>query len=395
MKKAIKSICNFIVTIILVILVSYIIFFTDLPTKTGNTIRLKVEEYKSKYTDYNNDFKINDLSINMDTYYYDKLTYEQQKIYSSIANATKNFESEFAIRDYIAGDKDEFAKEVAEAISAFINDHPEAFYLESQYSSYVISGLKGNIGYIRLNYTEDSVEAINEKLEKIQNKIEEYTSNLEGLSDYEKELTIHDRLANGVEYSDLEDLPRAYHTVEGTLIENIGVCDGFTKSLQLLYDRVGIDSIIVLGTLDQNPHAWNMVKLDDEWYHVDITSSRSIIDETGIVNHAYFNLTDENIKKFSTIDSPELLPQANSFKYNFYAYNNYEIKEDQDITQRLNEIYNAGFNDKNYIEFYLYGNVSEKIAQVLVAMKNIDNNFMNGSKMFYYNVQNAIIIPKN
>ena len=394
MKKTIRAFCNFFVTISAVIIVLYISFFTDIPAKAGNTVRLKIEEAKTEYVQYNESFEINELTINLNSYYYDKLTDEQKKIYESIANAVKNFDSEFAVRDYIAGDKDEFAEEVSTAIAAFINDHPEVFYLQSQYSTYTLSGFDGNIGYIKLNYTEATIEDVNLKIESIKQKIQEYISGTENLSAYEKEVYIHDKLAQNVIYSDLEDLPRAYHTAEGPFLEGIGVCDGFTKTLQILYDQVGIDSIIVLGTLDDNPHAWNLANIEGHWYHVDLTSSRSIVEETGIITHAYFNLSDERMQKIATFDNPELLPKADSLDYNYYIYNDYVVYSTDNITSKLSEIY-KDFKDKDYIEFYLEGNVSEIISSILVALRRIDNSFLNGSKMYYYNIENAIIIPKN
>lgn len=394
MKKTIRAFCNFFVTAVAVIIVLYISFFTDIPSKTGNVIKLKIEESQSEYEQYSESFEINELTINMNSYYYNKLNDGQKKIYESIANAVKNFQSEFPIRDYVADNKENFAQEVSVSIAAFINDHPEVFYIESQYSTYTLSGFNGDIGYIKLNYTESTLEDVNSKIEIIKQKIQEYITGTENLSDYEKELYIHDKLAQSVTYSDLEDLPRAYHTAEGPFLENIGVCDGFTKTLQILYDQLGIDSIIVLGVLDDNPHAWNLVNIEDDWYHVDLTSSRSIVEETGIITHAYFNLSDERMKKIATFDNPELLPKADSLDYNYYIYNDYVVYSIDDMSGKLNEIY-QDFKDKNYIEFYLEGNVSENISSILVSLRRIESNFLDGSKMYYYNIENAIIIPKN
>ena len=394
MKKTIRAFCNFFVTAVAVIIVLYISFFTDIPSKTGNVIKLKIEESQSEYEQYSESFEINELTINMNSYYYNKLNDGQKKIYESIANAVKNFQSEFPIRDYVADNKENFAQEVSVAIAAFINDHPEVFYIESQYSTYTLSGFNGDIGYIKLNYTESTLEDVNSKIEIIKQKIQEYITGTENLSDYEKELYIHDKLAQNVTYSNLEDLPRAYHTAEGPFLENIGVCDGFTKTLQILYDQLGIDSIIVLGVLDDNPHAWNLVNIEDDWYHVDLTSSRSIVEETGIITHAYFNLSDERMKKIATFDNPELLPKADSLDYNYYIYNDYVVYSTDDMSGKLNEIY-QDFKDKNYIEFYLEGNVSENISSILVSLRRIESNFLDGSKMYYYNIENAIIIPKN
>ena len=394
MKSTIKSFCNFVVIIFVVISVTYVSFFTDIPTKTGNVIRKQIEENTNSFEEYSNEFQINELGISMDSYYYNFLSDDQKRIYESIANGVKNFQSEFVVRDYVADDKDKFASEVSIAIEAFINDHPEVFYLESEYSSYILSSFDGNIGYIRLNYTEDSIESVNQKIELMSQKIDEYLEGLDGLNDYEKELEIHDRLSYSVEYSHLEELPREYHTAEGSLLEGVGVCDSFAKALQLIYSRAGIDSIIVLGSLDGNPHAWNMVKINNEWYHVDLTSSHSIYEETGIVNHAYFNLDTESEKRFASLDSEELIPEAYQNTYNYYNYNELVISNDDDIYQRLSDICNK-FEGENYIEFYLEGNVGDRITSILIALRTIDSSFLDCTRLYYYNIENAIIIPKN
>lgn len=394
MKSAFRRFCNFFVTVIFVISMLYIAFFTEIPEKAGNLIREKIEEKSNFYEEYSEDFKVNKLSIRMNTYYYEKLSEREKKIYSSIANGVRNFQDEFVVRDYKAGNKDEFAEEVNIAIEAFTNDHPEVFYLKAQYSSYVVSSFEGNIGYIKLNYTEETKELVDDKINLISDKINEYLVDLDGLNEFEKELAIHDKLSYSVEYSKLEELPRAYHTIEGTFLEGIGVCDGFTKSLQLILDKVGIDSIIVLGNLDGNAHAWNLVRLEDEWYHVDLTSSHSIYDETGIVNHAYFNLNNNAIKKFSSMDNENILPEVNATAHNYYTYNDLVIKESDNLYEKLSEICNK-FSNEKYIEFYLDGNVGDMISSILVELKKIDPNFVKDSKMYYYNIQNAIIIPKN
>ena len=394
MKSTIKSFCNFVVIIFVVISVTYVSFFTDIPTKTGNVIRKQIEENTNSFEEYSNEFQINELGISMDSYYYNFLSDDQKRIYESIANGVKNFQSEFVVRDYVADDKDKFASEVSIAIEAFINDHPEVFYLESEYSSYILSSFDGNIGYIRLNYTEDSIVSVNQKIELMSQKIDEYLEGLDGLNEYEKELEIHDRLSYSVEYSHLEELPREYHTAEGSLLEGVGVCDSFAKALQLIYSRAGIDSIIVLGSLDGNPHAWNMVKINNEWYHVDLTSSHSIYEETGIVNHAYFNLDTESEKRFASLDSEELIPEAYQNTYNYYNYNELVISNDDDIYQRLSDICNK-FEGENYIEFYLEGNVGDRITSILIALRTIDSSFLDGTRLYYYNIENAIIIPKN
>ena len=394
MKNFIRGLCNVILVFSLIFFTIYISFFTDIPAGASNEIRQRIQESKYEFEDYNANFVINDLTIKMNTYYYEFLSDDQKKIYSSIANGVSNYRDEFSVRNYSPEDKDSFAQEVSVAIEAFINDHPEVFYLKSEYSTYIVTGLGENIGYIKLNYTEESEEAINEKYNLIKASVQEYVDEFSSLeTQYEKEIAIHDKLAYSVEYSKLDELPRKYHTIEGTLIEGVGVCDSFSKSLQVIYNKLGIDSIIVLGETSGGPHAWNLVRLDDGWYHVDLTSSRSIFEDTGIVNHAYFNVTSGRIQLTNSIDTPELLPEANANNFYYYSHNDLVVQEN-DIPVRLNNIYDRDVN-QNYIEFYLEGDVSENIGTVLTTLKNIDRSFIKDSKLYYYNIQNAIIIPKN
>ena len=225
-------------------------------------------------------------------------------------------------------------------------------------------------------------------------KVNFYARGLEEKSDIDKEIIIHDRISNDVKYYKEDDIPRKYHTAEGTLLEGVGVCDSFSKAYQLVLNKVGIDSIIVLGNLNDSPHAWNMVKLGDNWYHVDITSSHSIYDEAGIINHAYFNLTTEAEKAFVTLDNEEILPKCNSGEFNYYNYYNLVIEENSNIEAKMREIYDH-FNGLNYIEFYFNGDVSVGITEILTALRDIDESYLDGSKLYYYNIKNAIIIHKN
>lgn len=393
-RRLIVSFFNVIVTFAFLGVAIYIGLFTQIPTKIGNVIRKEIEELKDPYETYNEDFKVNDMSISNNMYYYNTLTKEQKFIYEAIANGVKNFDDEFVVRYYAAGEQDEFADEVSVAIEAFTNDHPEVFYLKAQYSSYIHYAFDSNIGYIRLNYTEDTTTAIKEKIGLMKGRVDYYARGLDGYSDYEKELIIHDRIASDVSYSHLEDLPRKYHTAEGTLLEGVGVCDSFSKAYQLVLNHVGIDSIIVLGELSDGPHAWNMVKIGDSWYHVDITSSHSIYDDTNIINHAYFNLTTEAEKNISKINDESILPKADSTEYNFYYKEGLVLGENEDIYTRISEIDNY-FEGRDFMEFYVVGDVSAKISRILNVLRDIDETYLDGTKLYYYNLKNAVIIPKN
>ena len=121
------------------------------------------------------------------------------------------------------------------------------------------------------------------------------------MSEYERELYLHDQLAARVSYVSGTNAHNAY----GALVEGEAVCDGYTEALQYLLQQVGIQSFKATGT-SINPstgmpegHAWNYVRIDGEYYHVDLTWD----DQGENLFHAYFNQTDDVIKEDHALDS--------------------------------------------------------------------------------------------
>lgn len=94
-----------------------------------------------------------------------------------------------------------------------------------------------------------------------------------GKSDEEKVRVVHDALCQKLTYG----LSNNQYTAYGALVENTAVCQGYAAAFKLCMDLVGIDCITVGGTCTSGEeqetvsHAWNMVRLGEQWYHVDVT----------------------------------------------------------------------------------------------------------------------------
>ena len=69
------------------------------------------------------------------------------------------------------------------------------------------------------------------------------------------------------------------------------MCLGFASTFQLLMDMAGVECLTVVGAAfdSREDHAWNMVRLDGEWYCVDATW------DTGVPEGywSYFNVTSD------------------------------------------------------------------------------------------------------
>lgn len=115
----------------------------------------------------------------------------------------------------------------------------------------------------------------------------------DGMSDYNRALVLHDWLIYNANY----DYTYERHAASGVLIDGIGVCESYARAYSMLLAAAGIDSMIVTGEAGQDAdqstwgaHAWNLVKLGGDWYHIDCTWDDP--GKGGYENHKYFCVDD-------------------------------------------------------------------------------------------------------
>lgn len=120
------------------------------------------------------------------------------------------------------------------------------------------------------------------------------------MSDYEKELALYVWLTGHAIYDqshyEKTGAPRTAYEPYGPLVDGKGVCLGFAEAFRLLMDMVGVECITVTGAAFRNNenHAWNMVKLNGEWYCADATwDLNSSISQDGENVYRYFNVTSD------------------------------------------------------------------------------------------------------
>lgn len=162
-------------------------------------------------------------------------------------------------------------------------------------------------------------------LNAIQLKAEEIIKHLTHKSEYEKEIFIHDYLCKNVKY-DYSFRESSFECV-GPILFGKGVCEGISKAAKLLFDSVGINSIIVHGksnnqrihNVADDSHAWNIVVIDNSYYHLDITFDLSIM-TFGVLRYDYFNLSTEDVSIDHMYDKNEYPHCSNS--RNYYIENN-------------------------------------------------------------------------
>jgi len=160
-----------------------------------------------------------------------------------------------------------------------------------------------------------------------------------GMSDYEKVLAVHDYVIKSSRYDRLnaesDTLPPEEHEAYGVLVEGIGVCDSYAKAVKLLLEKAGVQCMLVegskAGTTGQRPsevdHAWNIVRIDGEYYHVDATWD-DVSEERDSIEllYHYLNLSDEEMQKTHIWDKSRY-PACTGTKYNYFIYSKLFAKD--------------------------------------------------------------------
>ena len=141
-----------------------------------------------------------------------------------------------------------------------------------------------------------------------------------GMTDLEKEEAIYHWLVNHVDYDwrhqdFMVQTPRSSFEPYGGLVDRMAVCLGYATSFQLLCDLAGVECITVVGAAfhSEEDHAWNMVRLNGNWYCVDTTWDANMREQSGPgepEDWRYFNLTSDEMAAKSHQWDYDNVPEA-------------------------------------------------------------------------------------
>lgn len=152
------------------------------------------------------------------------------------------------------------------------------------------------------------------------------------MSDYEKELVIHDWIIEWASYDEKaldnyegDDQDPDNANPYGLFVNQRAICKGYTYTFQLFMDMLEIECITVTGVanVDREDHAWNMVRLDDEWYCVDVTWDDPVAsyEPNEWEHHTYFNVTSQYLRDTWHFWDEDSVPEATADKYKWRPAN--------------------------------------------------------------------------
>ncbi|WP_051541695.1 transglutaminase domain-containing protein [Clostridium lundense] len=135
----------------------------------------------------------------------------------------------------------------------------------------------------------------------LENKADEVISKIikKDMNDLQKEYAIHDYIVSNTAY-DYDNfikgtVPNEGYYPFGILMNGKGVCNGYALTMKMLLNKVGVECEKVDGTTSEGEHAWNIVKINNNYYHVDTTWDDPVPDDKNKISYQYFNMTDDEI----------------------------------------------------------------------------------------------------
>lgn len=259
------------------------------------------------------------VAIDEDDYYgRSLLSGDLRKAYDRIADAVEDLDTSVSLAD-LSVPKDEIMR----IMQYYRDDYPQHFYLDDDDISFSHTGTKVHTLTLHYTMSKSDVAAAKAKVEKAVDKLLEGIHG--GMTAYERERLIYRRLIQHVTYN--KKGGTAIYDLYGALVNRQAVCDGYAHALQYLLYRAGIPCIRVTGSSKGESHVWNMVKLSNKWYYVDVTWDDPIVtDVTDFVGYTYLNVTEAQIKQDHNIEPIKQdgqtisysLPAATATDYNYF-----------------------------------------------------------------------------
>ena len=249
---------------------------------------------------------------------FDNLDETEQVLYREISHVIENMEEQIQVSSI----DDALISNIYTAVLA---DHPEYFYISGYETNSF--GTDGVVSYIDFHpiYTAE-IDELEWRKEKIASKVSGIVDIASDKpNEYEKAKYIYETIVRTTAYE--LDSPESQN-LYSVFNNGVSVCAGYAKATQYLLNELGITATYVTGTdLNGTSHAWNMVKIDGEYYHMDTTFADPAFPsgtDTTIkpdIFYDYLLMTERFALNTRIIAQGQNLPPATSVTANYFTVN--------------------------------------------------------------------------
>ena len=254
-------------------------------------------------------------------YYFKQLTEEEQRVYRELLKGIRAREKEF----YLTISDDD---SIDRSYHAVLKDHPEIFWVHNREKIYKTTYSDSDYcvftpGY---TYTDSEIGEIQTAMEQSFQEVRALIP--EDAGDYEKVRIVYTYVIDHTQYQTGED----DQSIAGVFWKKSAVCAGYAGAVQYLLERLDIPCIYVDGSTKGSTegHAWDIVKIGQEYYYVDATNgdqpdflngNAAQLEEHKTIIYDYLCPFPEEYEKTYTPSEELTVPACTAKDLDFYVLN--------------------------------------------------------------------------
>lgn len=254
-------------------------------------------------------------------YYFKQLTEAEQRVYRELLKGIRAREKEF----YLTISDDD---SIDRSYHAVLKDHPEIFWVHNREKIYKTTYSDSDYcvftpGY---TYTDSEIDEIQTAMEQSFQEVRALIP--EDAGDYEKVRIVYTYVIDHTQYQTGED----DQSIAGVFWKKSAVCAGYAGAVQYLLERLDIPCIYVDGSTKGSTegHAWDIVKIGQEYYYVDATNGdqpdflngdAAQLEEHKTIIYDYLCPFPEEYEKTYTPSEELTVPACTAKDLDFYVLN--------------------------------------------------------------------------
>lgn len=145
-----------------------------------------------------------------------------------------------------------------------------------------------------------------------------------------------------------------------------GVCQAYARLADVMLRNVGLETALIEGKINSTPHLWNAVKINNEWYAVDVTSADE--DKSEKIDFNFILMTNNNMK-----DSNYIVTYS---PVNF-SNNDIKLTDEVGLISLSDKAFYFTTSDNKTLMSYDYNN------DIIGVVNSVDNYWVVGGQLFY------------
>ncbi|WP_414733149.1 transglutaminase domain-containing protein [Acetobacterium carbinolicum] len=286
----------------------------------------------------------------------------ERQAYTRVVRMLTDFETEVKVSGVNT-------EEIERVLSAIDYDYPEIFWVGE--FSYYYDEYDQKVSKVIIEYPYDETEKDRRQAE-IEAAFQEYSSGMSsGMSEYEKVKYAYEYVIKNTVYQEDREDDQNIYSVFG---KKGSVCAGYSKAIQYLLKRTGIECSYVAGeAIGQGAHAWNIVRVDGEYYYLDATWGEFNVEDNlepeKSIFYDYFCVTTAELIKSHRPDQRLIAyPEFTATAANYFVKENkrYDLSKQSEVKRFVRDLEVALNSGEKYFHYAIIDANTISVAEDLM-----------------------------